>query len=596
MRGVAKRARIAVVLLLAVHAGLLFYSSRVNFVTADEPGYFAAAITHWKYGELDLYRVNPPLVRMISIVPVLPFHVDEDTSHWRPELAAARDERRVGRDFAIANGSGYLDLIRIARLSTIVWSVLGGCLIFVWSRRLFGDWGGLLSLALWCFEPNVLGHGSLMTPDVAASVTGLAAMFAFDNLLARPSQRRVLICGALLGVAVLAKFTNLYLIVAWAVLYFVARRPLGWRQLAVVAAVALVVVNLGYGFKRTLHPLGSLDFKSDVLKGDDLSPTGNRFMGTIVGWLPIPLPGDFVQGLDVQHHDFDHRFKSYLHGEWRDHGWWYYYVYALAIKVPLGTIALVLVALAWIARQRASLVLVVPIALVLLLVSSQIGINSHLRYVLPIFPFVMIACGKLATVRHKAARVAVGVALLASVTSSLRVYPHSLSYFNELVGPDHGDEYLVDSNIDWGQDALALRDWIEQHAPREELGLAYFGGADPRILGLRYTLPPRHDPRFAGQPSNELIDMIGPHPGLFAVSVNFQRGLEFEAPDGTGTFQPVDTTDFTYFKLFRPIATAGYSIRIYCVTTDDANAARRTLGLPALATGVTWNVHCDDRR
>src|SRR5690606_7683365 len=35
---------------------------------------------------------------------------------------------------------------------------------------------------------------------------------------------------------------------------------------------------------------------------------------------------------------------SYLRGEFRDHGWWYYYLYALAIKVPLGTWLLIILA------------------------------------------------------------------------------------------------------------------------------------------------------------------------------------------------------------------------------------------------------------
>ena len=42
--------------------------------------------------------------------------------------------------------------------------------------------------------------------------------------------------------------------------------------------------------------------------------------------------------IDVQRRDFESFGRtSYLRGVFRDHGWWYYYLYALAIKVPLGT-------------------------------------------------------------------------------------------------------------------------------------------------------------------------------------------------------------------------------------------------------------------
>ena len=65
--------------------------------------------------------------------------------------------------------------------------------------------------------------------------------------------------------------------------------------------------------------------------------TGNRFAGTWLGKIPVPLPADFVQGIDTQRYDFKRGLPSYLRGQWADHGWWYYYLYALAIKEPLGT-------------------------------------------------------------------------------------------------------------------------------------------------------------------------------------------------------------------------------------------------------------------
>ena len=41
------------------------------------------------------------------------------------------------------------------------------------------------------------------------------------------------------------------------------------------------------------------------------------------------------------------------------------------------------------------------------------------------------------------------------ISSSLWVYPHSLSYFNESIGgPLNGPEHLLGSSVDWGQDEL----------------------------------------------------------------------------------------------------------------------------------------------
>ena len=69
--------------------------------------------------------------------------------------------------------------------------------------------------------------------------------------------------------------------------------------------------------------------------------------------------------------------------------------------------------------------------------------------------------------------------------SVLRVHPHYLGYFNELAGgPSGGWRYLVDSNLDWGQDLKALKRWMDDHGVAR-VKLSYFGAADPDYYGLR---------------------------------------------------------------------------------------------------------------
>src|SRR5262249_40620863 len=132
------------------------------------------------------------------------------------------------------------------------------------------------------------------------------------------------------------------------------------------------------------------------------------------------------------------------------------------------------------------------------------NINLGLRYVLPIFPYVFISTGKLApwalglTGRKPriAARVGIVVALCATAASTLWIHPHFLAYFNLVSGgPSLGSRHLIDSNIDWGQDLVNLRKWLDRNAPGERVGLAYFGQINPRIFdsrgeGFEWFLPP----------------------------------------------------------------------------------------------------------
>ena len=327
--------------------------------------------------------------------------------------------------------------------------------------------------------------------------------------------------------------------------------------------------------------------------------SGNRFAGTPLGHLVVPVPANYLRGIDEQRRDLESEWPSYLAGEWRLTGWWYYYLYALAVKVPLGIWALVFWSVGLtLFRHRSSAAIVdelglwLPAMAVLVLVSSQTGFNHHMRYVLPLFPFVVIATTK--TAYYFRAGRWLASSLVAScffwaLCSSLLAYPHSVSYFNEAAGgPGNGNAHLLDSNIDWGQDLLFLRDWLQKHPEARPLGLAYMNTVDPRIVGLEFDLPPPGMASSLSSGEQAAHETAGPQPGYFAVSVNFIRGMAYQAPNGRGSWHSVSAQDYVYFRQFQPSAKAGYSIFIYRISLEEANEVRRNLGLPCLGpdTGV----------
>ncbi len=160
-------------------------------------------------------------------------------------------------------------------------------------------------------------------------------------------------------------------------------------------------------------------------------------------------------------------------------------------------------------------------------------------------------------------RWAVSIALTWAITSSLWIYPHSLSYFNELAGgPRHGHEFLLNSAIAWGQDLVFLRDWVESHPQARPLFVASMGYVTPDDLGIRYRLPP---PGLTGRPPPRL------EPGWYAIDVNHLEGSSEPVPDGQGgRFVPVlGQQDFTYFKRMTPVDYAGYSFPIYRVAPQE---------------------------
>lgn len=601
-----------VAVLLVVHAGLLAYGASVHSPTMNELSHLASGICHWQFRRFDLYRVNPPLVRMTASLPVLIAGVNADWRHF-DEHPGARSEFSVDSELVATNGTRTLFLLVLARWACIPFSLLGLWVCFCWSRDLFGANAGLLAAAMWCFEPNILAHGELITPDVGATALAFAAIYGFWRWLRHPTWRAAFITGITLGLAELCKTTLLILYPLWPLMWALYRLPelhamplRRWLReasmLTTQLAISLYLLNLLYAFDGSGTPLRDFTFISAALKGTTNEQTGNRFTVGWLGCIPIPLPKDYVLGLDIQKSNFEHYgAPSYLRGEWRSTGWWYYYLYALAIKVPLGITGLLFLSLLYRAlmqllsrryvipaRPRDAYLLLLPPLLIFACVSSQTGFSKHMRYVLPIFPFAFVWASQLGGIRarkctqkpevvnadssfhpsryhlpdefmvmiRRVFSLSAAALLLWSTCSSLCVYPHSLSYFNESIGgPAEGAKHLLGSNFDWGQDLLYLKRWLDQNRDKHPVYLAYYGCIDPVLVGIEgFVAPPA---------SFDVYEARRRKPGWYAISVVFVRGLP-GYPQGEPAEAPAYTRDsFIQLRDVRPYAKVAETMYVF---------------------------------
>ena len=632
--------------LLVIHTALLAWEGWRASPTVDEVAHLPAGLSHWKFSRFDLYRVNPPLVRMLAAAPLL--FLDPQTE-WRNYYVGpySRQEFTIGSDFAEVNKTHIFWYFTLARWACIPLSLIGAWVCYAWSRALYGTPAAFIALTLWCFCPNILGNAALITPDCGAAALGVASGCCFWRWLRDARWTSALLAGLTLGLAELTKSTWIVLFGLWpliAVIWaaancIVARRtfatsvtlsgdraadqssvpggqaestrPCGSRivHLFGILLIALNMLNLGYGFEDSFRKLGSFEFISRTLGGEEAHEIpGNRFRGTWLGELPVPLPADYLLGIDLQRYDFEEGKWSYLNGEQKMGGWWYYYLYAIGVKVPIGTLALFAVATllsAWrlylhgFRGWRDELVVLAPAVVVLAVVSSQTGFSRYLRYVLPIFPFLFVWMSQAAQLltpilagRHApaplpggqgagaeqsafrrrlrvASAVLVLLCLISSVISSLAVFPHSLSYFNELAGgPQGGPAHLLDANIDWGQDLLELKRWYDAHPEARPFYLAYFGFFDPRLAGLDFQPVPGAP--ATENPNARTSSKTGPVPGWHAVSINELYGYKHLGHE---------TDHYAYLRPVAPAARIGYSIMIYHLSLEDANRLRRDLGI-----------------
>lgn len=232
----------------------------------------------------------------------------------------------------------------------------------------------------------------------------------------------------------------------------------------VVLALIFAVVNSGYLWQDVGTPIGGLRLVSESLKSPEQIVRGdgveaNRFSNTWIGTIPVPLPQMYIQGIDVQRRDFEGGIRSYLMGEWKNRGWWYYYLVGFLVKEPIGFQLMLYASIVhglwyWKRWTKESvrkwhLIVIAPVAIIGL-VSSQTGFSHHMRYVLPAYPFLFLIAARTVTLGPfwKWFSFAMLTWQLAAV---LWVAPHWMSYFNEVAGgPMNGHNWLVDSNIDWG--------------------------------------------------------------------------------------------------------------------------------------------------
>ena len=150
------------------------------------------------------------------------------------------------------------------------------------------------------------------------------------------------------------------------------------------------------------------------------------------------------------------------------------------------------------------------------------------------------------------------VLLAWNIIGTLRIYPYYLTYFNEIAGgPDRGRYILSDSNIDWGQDMVGLKNYVERNdIDPLRVKLSYFGIAHPTAYGLAtQALPPvrtaMHD---QGAWWLKTYYPLDPPPGKYAISVaNLMGGIW------------IDRAAYAFFRDRRPDTTIGNSIYLYTI-------------------------------
>ncbi len=575
--------------------------------TWDEVGHLPAGYSYLKTGDYRLYATNPPLVKQLAALPLLllDLKLPLDSPHWENE-----DHIEFGQAFLYyENGHvGVQKIFTFARMVILLLGALLGWLIYQWACELFGPVAGLLALLVYVFNPNVLAHATLVTTDIGFVLFFVLSLYMTYRYVKAPGYGRLLMMGIAVGLALCTKFTAILLVpiigillalhlaltrqspaVLWPWKHRDPERRSVWRLLlapvllaGAVALIALGVIVADYGFQAQPLVKDSGDrAKFEALlqrlgiDEDSALQKPAWFLGTQV---PIPARTYFTAlamfaGMSPKTDDGDGGFLrgKYLMGRRHPKGFWYFTYVAFLIKTPIPLILAFFLALATLpSSSRRYLAFFVAPALVLVGMTLKFHDFAY-RYInLPLVPFIAILVGRLAilpVMRKKAAIAAAAVALGWYVGSAVWIHPHYLAYFNEFIGgPSQGYRYMLSSNLDWGQELLHLKTFMEQEGI-ETIKLSYNGTAVPEYHGVRHEKLPGIDAStFSDYRRRYPYVDIRPTDGWIAISATCLQNIEGVYPGAS----------YRWLQQFEPKAVLGYSLFVYHITAEDLQQHERS--------------------
>ncbi|MBI2062806.1 MAG: glycosyltransferase family 39 protein [Candidatus Yanofskybacteria bacterium] len=517
----------AAVLLSAVFL-IPFFSAQNFSPSSDEIAHLPSGYSYWKTGDVVLNPQHPPLVKLLASFPLLFLNLKFDKND--SNLAGPSvNEWQFGKNFLFGNDTDKLLLL--GRIVPILISVLLGFYIFKWASEMFSRKAGTTSLFIYAFMPNIIAHAQFVTTDVAVAAFSFITLYYLWKLFKTGSKKFIIHVGISLGLALGSKFSGVLLIPIVAFLLFVYARK-----------------NAGDYFFKTRR-----FFIYSILIGA---------IGFLVIWIIYLFPTGldfYLKGFRSVYSDISANYYYYLNGNFSRDGWWYYFIFAFFVKTPIPALIAFALSLAFYKKYKLTLlekqIIFIPVVVFLLATIWKAG-NIGVRYILPIYPFLILYAGGLAlplevslATLSRVRRTLAGLLLtgLAGwyIFSAVRIYPDYLAYFNEFVGGSaNGYKYLDDSNIEWGQDLKRLGAYQIRH-PETKI-LYSWRKSDPGYYGIENDLFSEGiKKRWLSEPS-----------GRYAVNTHFLVRLKLE-----GSMTP--DKYLNWLDLYKPVDRIGYSFLVY---------------------------------
>ncbi len=540
----------------------------------------------------------PPLAEKINF-PFQSWGWDTPLTADSSRTPAWQTDVGFGNDLLYYSGNDAQNMMKYGRIPIILIGILLGFYIFRFAKELWGDLAGLIALIFYSFSPTFLAHTRLVTTDVAAAAAFFISFYYLYKWLKVPTRRNLWVFGIVLGFSLLTKFSTVLLIPLFGliVLVWILLKERGKKLWALkkylggfilVLVIAFLIIGAVYAFHIWNYPAQ----KQAVDTAFILSTFGFRPLANLSIWISsqpyLRAWGHYFLGVLMTLQRSVGGNTTYYLGNISASGSLSYFPVIYLIKEPLAYIILVFFALFlcvkhYLKRTKKgwfsdfiNLIKENPVESGMLFIiivywstSIRANLNIGIRHILPTLPFIYALTARQIGLWIKGGiqeRISnyhgfwqlfglywrrikkgfiVAVLFIWAIISVVSVWPSFLAYFNEIAGgPNSGYKFVVDSNLDWGQDILRLSQFIEKNNIKE-IKMDYFSGAPAEyyIKTAKITFFNREKPQK----------------GWLAISATILMGA------CRGDKIPCSYSErvYTWLDSYKPVAKIGYSIFVY---------------------------------
>jgi len=537
--------------------------------TVDEIAHIPSGFTYVK--DLD-YRLNPehpPLAKAWAGLPLVLKGIKgpESDSSWQ-----GIDQWEAGWFMIYKNGNNPEEVFLWSRLPMMLLMIGLGLFLFKWAREVFGNKVALIVLTLYAFYPDVLANGRLVTTDIAAAFGYVIAIYFFDRALRKITWQSILIAALAFALAQLLKFSAFLLfgilLIMALVKAIIDRKEnngfwLGFRQgfkayffTCLLSVIFVWIVYIPFVWKTPVSVEHAL-IETNLTQDPRTLPLRN-FAHKLESNPVSRGLGHYALGIMLVIGRVEGGNSTFIMGHLSNKSISWYFPVAWLLKTQIPIILLVLTSIFWLIfawpqskKDKWLLTLILTPIIVYWAFTLKGSLNIGIRHLMPTVPFVLMLIGYLISKMFnskfkKVSYWAIFILVVYMITSTLSNYPNFIAYFNEATPKDKRYTRLIDSSLDWGQDLLRLKKYLNENNI-DNIKVDYFGG----------SLQSYYIPQQQGWSAE-----YGPTTGWLAISATFYQLSKLRGPaEGKWSYDWLDS--------YKPKAIIGGSILVFNISAED---------------------------